>query len=101
MKTTVAECEIRIRVKDGKAVRVRIMEPDRDGKYVELARPWCAQDLANYRKARQVMGLLASGISDAQDIMEKANAPHGLRRNAAANSRAASWTERRRNRRRP
>ncbi len=72
---------IKLRLADGKVVRVSVKKRQGDGgKYVPLDHPWKEKDLANLKKGREVMNLLARGISDFDDAMRKVNKPPHSRR---------------------
>ncbi len=83
MYTPKGKYRIELRLADGKVVRVSVKKRHGDGgKYVPLEHPWKEKDLAHLKKGREVMNLLARGISDFDDAMRKVNKPRRSRRNS-------------------
>jgi hypothetical protein len=59
--------------------------PGPDGAYVKLERPWRVQERDNIRQARKLMNIVASGVGDENDAIEKANALRRLRSHGPTN----------------
>jgi hypothetical protein len=57
----------------GQLNRIRDRELSPDGKYIDVARPWRADDLKIYRTAGRAFNLMGRGVADLDEVMQQVN----------------------------
>ena len=96
MSTIKSKCRVSFALSDGKIDGIQFREPNPEGKFVDVERPWRSRDLVHLRKAGQAANLMGRGVSDLREVKERVNAPRTPQREVVKPNSVASRTVRRR-----